>query len=254
MESFIFEYVVPFFSSYGYAIIWFAAFGESIPFLGMLVPGGSIVVVGGALAVDAGLSMPWLIFFCSLGAIMSDWLSFAIGRRYGEHILTKYGKHIGFKDEYLEVTHRFIDRFGGVALIIGRFNNIVRPLVPLVVGSTKMPYWKFWIFNIIGGIIWSIVSLYTGYIARESWDIVQGYVGIGGGIIFACIVIGVVLFIRYEVEQLRTQKIREQHKKFIEKLRKTPEQILQNITKRTKSFRKKMKTQKKENQNTPKTH
>lgn len=214
----------------------------------MLVPGGSIVVVGGALANDAGLSIPLLIFFCSVGAIMSDWLSFAIGRRYGEQILTKYGQHIGFKDEYLEVTHSFIDRFGGLALVIGRFNNIVRPLVPLVVGSSKMPAWRFWIYNIIGGIIWSIVSIYIGFIARESWELVQGYVGIGGGLLFASLIFGMGYLIHREVQKLRKKRTDEQHQEFIDKLKKTQEQIIKRITKSTKSIRNRMRTNKKKRQ------
>lgn len=254
MAEFIDQFIIPFFSTWGYLIIGLAALVESVPLLGILVPGGTIVILGGVFASEAQLSIPFLIVSASLGAVIGDTISFSIGKKYGEEFLIKYGPHIGFKEEYLYITHRMCIQYGGWVLIIGRFNQIARPFVPLVVGSTRYKYYAFWGFALIGAFIWSILSIYIGKIARESWEVISAEIGIIGGIIFSAIIIAVVLFIRYEVKKLKKNKIyrvrnafREKIKHRIRNMKDKKELCKERILKATKYLRRKRKRKKRKN-------
>jgi len=206
IKHFVIEWFIPFFKQWGYLLVIISSFVESIPLLGVIIPGGTIVHLSGVLAIESDLGLFYLILMSSVGAIFGDLVGFYIGRRYGEEFLVKYGPRIGFKEEYLYVTHRFCHQYGGFAVIIGRFNNLVRPFIPMVIGSSKMPITKFLFFNIIGGILWSVFAVLIGYFARQSWEIIQGYVGIGGGILFSAMLIAAILFIRYEVRKLKEKR------------------------------------------------
>ncbi len=203
ITDFIINFIIPFFRDFAYVIVLFGAFAESIPLLGVLVPGGTAIILSGAIACEADISIYLLSLFAAIGAVVGDFVGFSIGKKYGENILIKYGPCIGFKEEYLYVTHRFCHQYGGFALVLGRFNGIVRPFIPMVIGSSGINLRKFWVFNIVGGTIWAISQVLIGFFARKSWVIIQSYVGVGGGIIFTLMIVAVILIIHFEVKKLK---------------------------------------------------
>jgi undecaprenyl-diphosphatase len=209
IKQIIIDLLVSFFRDWGYLVVFLSAFVEAVPLLGIIIPGGTIIILSGVFALETSLNIYILILCSSLGAIMGDFTGFLLGKKYGEEFLIKYGPRIGFKEEYLYVTHRFCHQYGGFALIIGRFNNIVRPFIPMVVGSSQMKIYKFWFFNVIGGIAWSVFSVLIGYFARQSWDIIQKYVGLGGGVLFTGMFIGAFLIIKFEVDRIRKRKLKK---------------------------------------------
>ena len=89
IQEFIFHYIIPFFLHWGYIMVLFAAIVESIPFLGIVVPGGSIIILAGVFAFDARLSIMCLILFSAIGAFLGDFIGFYLGKKYGEEILQK---------------------------------------------------------------------------------------------------------------------------------------------------------------------
>lgn len=208
-------------TSFGYLVVVAATIAESIPILGLIVPGGMVVHLSGAFAQDAGLSISILIIVTTIGALIGDFIAFEFGRRYGEQFLVKMGPRVGFKEEYLYVTHRFCHQYGGFALLTGRFNNVVRPLVPLVIGSSQMPHWKFFSFSIFGCAAWSTFAVLIGYFARESWELMAQKAGIIGGILFFGVTIASFLFMRYEVKKMSEEKKQKIRQKFLKKFQKT---------------------------------
>jgi len=67
------------------------------------------------------------------------------------------------KKEYVDRTHQFYEKYGGKTIIIARFVPIVRTFAPFVAGIGAMTYSKFFQFNIIGGILWTAIFIYSGY-------------------------------------------------------------------------------------------
>ena len=162
---------------WGYLIIFITAMLEATPLFGLIIPGQSIVVVGGFLAKQSILDVGDIIFLAALGAILGDLIGYSLGKKYGYSFITKYGKYFLFKKEYFEKTKKIMNNHTGKSLIIGRFNSLTRAFAPFVAGSTNVPFSKFLLYNIIGGISWAALFVLIGYVFGKSYEVASKYFG-----------------------------------------------------------------------------
>jgi membrane-associated protein len=92
-------------------------------------------------------------------------VGYILGRRAGPHIFNRKDSVL-FKAEYMAVTEKFFARHGWKTILIARFIAVIRTIVPLVAGIGKMDQKRFFIFNVIGGVLWSagliLLSYYVG--------------------------------------------------------------------------------------------
>ncbi|MFA5062153.1 MAG: bifunctional DedA family/phosphatase PAP2 family protein [Patescibacteria group bacterium] len=179
---------------WGYWIIFLSALLETIPLVGVFLPGYTVVIAGGFFANIGLLNIFMVMAVASLGAIAGDLAGYAIGRRYGYNFVKKYGKYFFFKEEYLERTKKLVETHTGKTLIIGRFNLITRSFAPFAAGLSDIPLAKFLFFNLIGGISWAVSSVLIGYIFGASYAVASKYIG---RIVFWGIVAGLFMIYGY---------------------------------------------------------
>jgi membrane-associated protein len=99
-----------------------------------------------------------------IAAISGDSLNYTIGKRFGMRV-TKFklfGRQI-VKDEQIEKTHSFYERYGSKTIVIARFVPIVRTLAPFVGGIGRMHYGTFITYNVVGALLWVIGITMAGY-------------------------------------------------------------------------------------------
>ncbi|MEI6238080.1 MAG: bifunctional DedA family/phosphatase PAP2 family protein [bacterium] len=161
----------------GLGLLFLVALVESLPILGALIPGHTIIIFAGFLARLGVFNLWATMAVISLGAIGSDMLGYHIGKKYGMTRLNKYGKYVFIKPEYIAKAKAMLDRHSGKAIIAGRFNPVTRAFVPLLAGVSNMAPKKFWIYNIIGGVSWAVSSVLLGYAFGASYELAAGYVG-----------------------------------------------------------------------------
>ncbi len=141
-------------------VIGLVAFGESLAFVGLLVPGAVLMFAAGALI--AGGTLPfWPIAVAAvLGAILGDGASYALGRHYRDHVrdLWPFAKH----PELLERGERFFRRHGGTSIVLGRFVGPIRPIIPVVAGMLGMPPTRFYFTNFLSALGWAPAYLLPG--------------------------------------------------------------------------------------------
>jgi len=143
--------------------------------LGIPLPGEIVLVSAALLASQHGHINPFVLGACaSAGAIIGDSIGYAIGRKGGRPLLAwlgaKFPKHFG--EGHIATAERSFEKWGMWAVFFGRFVALLRIFAGPLAGVLRMPYWKFLIANVLGGIIWAggttAVIYYVGVVA-ESW-------------------------------------------------------------------------------------
>ena len=127
------------------------------PFL----PGDSLLFITGTIAAASALDIHGAFLVLALAAVLGDALNFGIGRRAAPWVLRKLAGR-WLRQSHLEATHRYFERFGSSTIVVARFVPIVRTLAPFLAGAGDMPYRRFAVFNVIGGVAWVGSLLYAG--------------------------------------------------------------------------------------------
>ena len=145
-----------------YAILFLIVFLETGLVVTPLLPGDSLLFAAGTFAALGALRLWPLFFLLCVAAILGDTVNYAIGARLGPKVF-HYPKSRFFNPEHLKKTHAFYEKYGGKTIIIARFVPIVRTFAPFVAGIGQMSYRQFIGYNVIGGILWVSICLFSGY-------------------------------------------------------------------------------------------
>ncbi|GGT90933.1 DedA family protein [Actinomadura citrea] len=151
-----------------YLIIAALVFAEAALFVGFVFPGETAIVVGGVLASQHVLSLPLLLVIAVVAAVAGDSVGYEIGRKYGPRLLdvAMMRKHRA----KVAAAQDLIRRRGAFAVFIGRFTALLRALMPALAGSSRLPYPKFLLFNVIGGVTWVVTFTLGGFFAGTAFE------------------------------------------------------------------------------------
>ncbi|MDK4689003.1 DedA family protein [Kingella negevensis] len=147
-----------------YAILFLIVFCETGLVVTPVLPGDSMLFAAGAVAATSNgvLNVHLLVALLIVAAIAGDASNFEIGKHFGEKLFANKNSRI-FKQEYLDKTHAFYEKYGGKTIILARFVPIVRTFAPFVGGMGKMNYGQFFRYNVIGALAWVLGITYLGY-------------------------------------------------------------------------------------------
>jgi len=166
-DKHLFEFV----GQYGkwvYGFLFAIVFAETGLVVAPFLPGDSLLFATGALA-GAGILNPWLAAgLLIVAAILGDGVNYAVGKYIGPRAFTATEDTSLFsrltKREHLLRAHEFFERYGGKAVVLGRFLPIVRTFVPFVAGAGAMSYPAFAFYNVTGAFLWVGLCLGAGYL------------------------------------------------------------------------------------------
>ena len=145
-----------------YGFIFLIVFIETgvvfMPFL----PGDSLLFAAGFFAHLGSLDIFHLLAVVWAAAILGDQCNFFIGHFFGRRIIAS-GKIKVMTPERIEKSEAFLDKWGHLAIFLGRFFPFIRTFVPFLAGVGGMKWHSFVLFNILGGIVWSTGFSLLGY-------------------------------------------------------------------------------------------
>jgi membrane protein DedA with SNARE-associated domain/membrane-associated phospholipid phosphatase len=182
-----------------YALVGFFAFAETGAFIGLVAPGETVMLLGGAVAGQGTINLYVLIALAWTMACAGDVTSFFLGRRLGREFLLEHGPRFGFGHDRLEQVEDFFSRHGGKTIFIGRFVGFVRAFAPFIAGSSGMRFRQFFPYSVLGCGIWVSATVVIGYVFSRSIDTAINYAGKGAVILgtLIVIVVGAVWATRY---------------------------------------------------------
>ena len=180
---------------WGYLIIFIAAFLESSAFMGLLVPGESVVVLSGFLASHGYLEIGDLLWVVILGAVLGDSVGYSLGKAIGRGYFERHKRLLFLKEKHLRKVDAYFQKHGGKTIFFGRFIGFLRAMAPFAAGMSRMSYRRFFIYNLAGGILWSVTFTLLGYFFGQSWRLIERWSGRTG--VFALFVLLLLVFFSY---------------------------------------------------------
>lgn len=163
--------------AWNYLVAFLAASLESFPFIGTFLPGQQIMlIVGGFFGAD-NLFPTMLV--SAVGACLGNAAGFFLGRAYGHELLERFGDAVGLGRTERAYMEKGIQSEGGWFIVLGKFHNFARSFVPFIAGAARMETTRFWVWNIIGSIIWSVCILLLGVVFATYYATITQYIGYG---------------------------------------------------------------------------
>lgn len=146
-----------------YLVLFLIIFCETGLVVTPFLPGDSLLFAAGAIASLGSLNLWWLLALLIIAAVLGDTVNYWVGHFLGRRLLNARRFKV-IKQEHLDYTHEFFEKYGGKTIIIARFVPIVRTLAPFVAGLGSMTYGRFMSYNVIGGVAWVVICTVAGYL------------------------------------------------------------------------------------------
>jgi len=169
------------------------------PFL----PGDGLLFSAGVIAASSSLNVWVLYVILIIAAVSGNLINYYVGRYLGLQIRRSNNyiikNHIM---KYMPQVEEFYRKYGGGAVIIGRFFPVIRTYIPFLAGIVKMKRAVFFNFTFIGALAWISVFLLTGFFVGEIPWVKENF----GLIFLSLIIITLIPFIYKIIVELIRQR------------------------------------------------
>jgi undecaprenyl-diphosphatase len=172
-----------------YLLVGAFAFAETGAFVGLVVPGETVMLLGGAVAGQGAIDIYLLIAIAWFCAWLGDTTSFFLGRRLGRGFVLEHGPRFGISHERFEKVEDYFSRHGGKTIFIGRFVSLIRAFAPFIAGSSGMSYRAFVPYSILGTGLWASAHILIGYFFSRSIETAGKYAAKGAFLLGTLIVV-----------------------------------------------------------------
>ncbi len=163
MQSFV--------QNYGYFALLLLAIAESacVP-----IPSEVTFVVAGALCTTAvtghvQFSLLGVIVVGTIGSVIGSQIAYEVGRSAGREVVDRWGKWILLSHSDLDASERWFDKYGALAVLIGRVLPVVRSFISVPAGIAEMKRGRFVALTTVGSAAWVALLAILGKAAGQNW-------------------------------------------------------------------------------------
>src|SRR2546423_4800294 len=174
-----------FYNHYGYLTVFLGTLGENTAFLGFLLPGNSLALLGAVYARLGMLNLGWVILLATLGTIFGYHIDYLLGRFVLARFATRWstsrlGRRIRLAGR-LRLARWLITKHGGKAILISHLIGQVRSFVALGAGMSRMKYVRFLGYEVVAAAPRDTASLLPGHLLAATTDRVTMGLQCAGG-------------------------------------------------------------------------
>jgi membrane-associated protein len=177
-----------------YAILFLIVFCETGLVVLPLLPGDSLLFAAGAVAASGRLDILGLCLLLITAAILGNAVNYWVGRLAGTELQQRFPRLI--KQQYLDRTRAYFERYGGKTVIIARFVPIVRTVAPFAAGVGQMAHLRYQLYNVTGSVLWVLLLVPAGYFFANVPIVKENFSTVIIGIIIISILPAVIEFVR----------------------------------------------------------
>lgn len=158
----------------GLTLLLFIIFAETGLFFGFFLPGDSLLFVAGLMCGSPifDVNIYTLIISLIIAGILGNFVGYYFGKKTGP-VLFKRDDSFFFKKKHVNAAKEFYNRYGGTAIVLGRFIPIIRTFVPIMAGVVNLDFRKFVIFNIVGCVAWILSMVLSGFFLGKAFPALQ---------------------------------------------------------------------------------
>ena len=171
-----------------YVVAFLGMFAETSLFIGLVIPGDTIVLFT-ATAGRGAFEWAALLLAVVSGSLAGETVGFVIGRLFGPRLrASRLGRRIG--ERHVLRAERWLDRRGGVAILLSRFLPVMHALIPVTVGASHYPYRRFLAWTAPACVVWAAIYVSVGQAAGSSYRALAeelhfaGWLVLGGVVVF----------------------------------------------------------------------
>jgi membrane-associated protein len=192
---------------WSYVLVFALTAGETSAFIGIVLPGETLIVLAAALAGQGLLDPVVLTAAVVAGGITGDSVGYAFGHWYEHRPGGQWLRRRISPGTRTGRARDFLVRRGGAAVFMGRFVGFVRSFLPFAAGALGMPYRRFLPYSAVASLIWGTGSVLAGYFLGSSAERLLRAVGVAGaaGLAAAVAVAAGLLLVR----RMRRRRSRE---------------------------------------------
>ncbi|RCH54604.1 DedA family protein [Mucilaginibacter hurinus] len=160
----------------GFYVLLLVVFAETGLFFGFFLPGDYLLFMAGLFCAAGKLhvDIATLVFSLMIAGVLGNYAGYWFGHRTGP-ILFKRNDSFFFKKRYVVLAEEFYAKYGGMALVLGRFFPIIRTFAPIFAGVVRVDLKKFTLYNILGSVLWVCTLTLSGYFLGRSFPQIEDY-------------------------------------------------------------------------------
>lgn len=148
----------------GLLLVLLVIFAENGLFFGFFLPGDTLLFTAGLLTSTGKFQVSILVLLSTVlvAAILGSLVGYFFGLKAGEGFRSRK-ENIFFRKRYIDAAEAFFNKYGGRALILGRFLPIIRTFAPIFAGIVKVKFSEYFLYNVIGAFCWVLIMTLFGY-------------------------------------------------------------------------------------------
>ena len=172
------------------------------------------------MTTQTEMTVLWVIIVSTIGSVLGAIILYLVGRLINKDVIEKWldgkvGKILRFKREDVEKANSWFEKKGKFTVLFCRCVPIVRSLISIPAGMSKMKFLPFILLTTVGSTIWNTVLVILGNVAGNSWEKVSHVIDKFSDVILIALIVAVVGFLIYHFtkKDKNKEETKEKHNK-----------------------------------------